>query len=108
MLWSGEWVWHHGPRAASSEAETHPRGRQALERDGESPEGALDPRARRRIARGGARPSNETKFTRRGARSSSEVGTHPRGTAADHLVGCCGFFGSWAFPLWVATVRSVF
>jgi hypothetical protein len=80
-------VRHRGPRAASSEAETRPRGCQALERDGESPEGVLDPRARRRIARGGARPSSETEFTRRGARSSSEAGTRPRETAADRLVG---------------------
>jgi hypothetical protein len=83
-------------------------GRQALERGGDSPEGALGPRARRRFTRGGARPSSEAEFKWRGAWSSSEAETHPRGTATDRLVGRCGFFGPWAFPLWVATTRSVF
>jgi hypothetical protein len=46
MLWSGEWVRHRGPRAASREAETRPRGRQSFERDGDSPEGASGPRER--------------------------------------------------------------
>jgi hypothetical protein len=46
MLWSGEWTRRHGPVAASNEAENRPRGRQPLERGGESPEGALGPRAR--------------------------------------------------------------
>jgi hypothetical protein len=96
------------PGAASSEVENHPSGRQALERGGDSLEGALGPRARRRIARGGARPSSEAEFTRRGARSTSEAETRPRGTAADRLVGCCVFFGPWDFPLWAATIRSVF
>jgi hypothetical protein len=84
MLWSEEWARHHGPVAVSSEAENRPRGRQTPERGGESPEGALGPRARRRIARGGARPS-------------SEVENRPRGTAAGRLVGRYGFFGPWAF-----------
>jgi hypothetical protein len=48
MLWSGEWAWRHEPGAASSEAEIRPRGRVALERGGDSPEGARSPRARRR------------------------------------------------------------
>jgi hypothetical protein len=53
MLWSGEQEWCRGSKAASSEAETHPRGCQALERGGDSPEGASSPRVRRRCARGG-------------------------------------------------------
>jgi hypothetical protein len=71
MLWSEEWARRHGPRAQgprarrrivrggatpSSETENCPRGCQALERGGESPEGALGPRARWRIARGGPWP----------------------------------------------------
>jgi hypothetical protein len=37
----------------SSEVEIRPRGRPALERGGDSPEGAPNPRVRRRFARGG-------------------------------------------------------
>jgi hypothetical protein len=99
MLWSGEWVRRLKPGAASSEAESWSRGRQALERGGVSPEGASSSRARRSFTRGGVRPSSEAEFTRRGARSSSEAETHPRGTTVDRLVGRCGLFGSWAFPL---------
>jgi hypothetical protein len=58
-------------------------------------EGALDPRVRQRLARGGVRPS-------------SEAENRPRGTAVDRLVGRRGFFGPWAFPLWAATTRSMF
>jgi hypothetical protein len=47
------------PVRASSEAETHPRGRPALERGGTSPEGASDPRARWNLTRGGIQPSSE-------------------------------------------------
>jgi hypothetical protein len=50
MLWSEEWVWRHEPGAASSEAEIHLRGRVALERGGDPPEGARSPRARWRLA----------------------------------------------------------
>jgi hypothetical protein len=39
MFWSEEWARRHGPVAVSSEAENRLRGRQALERGGESPEG---------------------------------------------------------------------
>jgi hypothetical protein len=42
MLWSGAGAWSHEPGAASSEAENRPRGRQALERGRESPEGHRD------------------------------------------------------------------
>jgi hypothetical protein len=37
-----------GPNSLSG-AETHPRGRQTLERGGDSPEGASSPRARQRL-----------------------------------------------------------
>jgi hypothetical protein len=53
----------HEPGAASSEAENRPRGRQALERGGESPEG--------------------------GVRPSSEVENHPRGRQALERGGVC-------------------
>jgi hypothetical protein len=53
----------------SSEAESHPRGRPALERGGNSPEGASSPRARRNLTRGGDQPS-------------SEAESHPRGRPA--------------------------
>jgi hypothetical protein len=86
-------VRRRGPRAASSEAENRPRGRQALERGGDWPEGASCPRVRRRLARGGVTPSSEAETLRRGARSSSETEIRPRGTAADRLVGRCGFLG---------------
>jgi hypothetical protein len=49
MLWSGEWARHHEPGAISSEAENRLRGRQALERGGESPEGVSVPRARQSL-----------------------------------------------------------
>jgi hypothetical protein len=95
MLWSGKQVRHRKPEAASSEVETHLRARRALERGGESPEGAPDPRVRQRLARGGVR-------------HSSEAETHPRGTATIRMVGRYGFFGPSAFPLWAVTTRSVF
>jgi hypothetical protein len=63
-----------GSKAASSEVETSPGGRQALERGGDSPEGALGPRARRRL-HGAA------------LGSSSETEIRPRDTLADRLVG---------------------
>jgi hypothetical protein len=66
MLWSREWVQHLEPGAASSEAEFHQRGCQALERGGVPPEGASGPRARRSSARGGVRLSSETGFHPRG------------------------------------------
>jgi hypothetical protein len=82
MLWSGEWAWRHEPVETLSEVENRSRGHQALERGGELPNG--------------------------GVRPSSEVVNHPRGTTAGRLVGCCGFFGPWAFPLWAATTWSMF
>jgi hypothetical protein len=69
----------------------------ALERDGASPEGASGPRARRRLARGGVRPSSEAETPRRGALSLNETEIRPRGTAADRLVGRCGFLGRGPF-----------
>jgi hypothetical protein len=84
MLRSGEQVRRRGSKAASSEMETRPSGRQALERGGDSPEGASGPRARWRLTRGGVRPS-------------SEMETRPRGTATGRLVGRCGFSGHGPF-----------
>jgi hypothetical protein len=71
-------VRRRGPKAALSEAENHPRGASVL-------------LARRRLARGGVRPSSEVETPRRGARSSSETEIRPRGTAADRLLGYRGF-----------------
>jgi hypothetical protein len=83
MPWSGEWA----------------RGRElggALERGGDSPEGAPSPRARRRFARGRVRPSSEAEISWLGTWPSSEVEiswlgawpsseaeVRPRGTEAD-------------------------
>jgi hypothetical protein len=53
MLWSGERA--RGPRAQGG-----------LERGGDSPEGVSSPRARRRFARGGVRPSSEAGIRPRG------------------------------------------
>jgi hypothetical protein len=79
-------------RVASSEAETR--------------SGVRIPRARRRVARGGVKPSSEAETRLRGVKlsseaeapwrgawSSSETEARPRGTATDCLVGCCGFLG---------------
>jgi hypothetical protein len=79
-----------------------------LERGGESPEGASGPRARRRLARGGVRPSSEAEITRCGARSSSEAEIRPRGTAVDRLVGRYSFLGRGPFFVQVASTQSVF
>jgi hypothetical protein len=68
-----------------------------LERGGDSSEGASGPRARRRLARGGVRPSSEAENLWRGVWSSSETETRPRGTAACRLVGRCGFLGRGPF-----------
>jgi hypothetical protein len=80
MLRSGEWALRHGPvevdpcepRARrspargctqpSSEAESHPRGRPALERGGVSPEGASSPRARQSFGVTAPGPSSEAEF----------------------------------------------
>jgi hypothetical protein len=63
-------VLRRGPRAASSEAESRLRVRQALERGGD---------------------------LWCGTRSSSETEIRPRGTAADRLVGRCDFLGRGPF-----------
>jgi hypothetical protein len=57
------------PTRASSEAESHLRGRPALERGGIPPEGASSPRALWSLTRGGVRPSSAAK-------------SHPRGRPA--------------------------
>jgi hypothetical protein len=62
-----------------------------LERGGDSPEGALSPRAMRRLARGGIKPSSEAETSWCGAWPSSEVEVRPRGTLAGCLLGRNGF-----------------
>jgi hypothetical protein len=53
-----------GPERPSSEVENHPRGRQALEIGGESPEGASGPRASRRISSAATGPRARRRLTR--------------------------------------------
>jgi hypothetical protein len=55
------------------------------------------PRARRRLARGGVRPSSEAEISWCSTWSSSEAETRPRGTTAVCLVGRCGFLGRGLF-----------
>jgi hypothetical protein len=92
MLWSGEWVWRHGPvvvnphwpRArrsparggvlASSEVEFRPRARPALDRGGVSPEGASSPRAKRSFGVAAPGPSSEAEFRLRGAGAGCLLG----------------------------------
>jgi hypothetical protein len=66
MLWSGEWA--RGPRA-----------RGGIERCEESPEGASTPRARRKITRGGTRPSSEADDRSRGLQPLERGGGSPEG-----------------------------
>jgi hypothetical protein len=54
----------HELGAPSSEAETRLRGRPALEQGGDSPEGASDPRARRRFRGTAPGPRARRKFAR--------------------------------------------
>jgi hypothetical protein len=59
------------------------RARDALERDGNSLEGALGSQSTRGLARGGASSPQARKSTARGGvRPSSEMEPHPRGRLA--------------------------
>jgi hypothetical protein len=98
------------PARASSEEESRPRRRPALERDGVSPEGASGPRARWTLTRGGVQPSSETESHPRGAPSpqarrslcgttaypSSEAGFRSRGVGANRFGGPLRLLGPWA------------
>jgi hypothetical protein len=64
---------------ASSEAESCPRGRLALERGGVSPEGASSPLARRSLTEGASSPLARRSLTRGGVQPSSEAECRPRG-----------------------------
>jgi hypothetical protein len=77
-------VRHRGPGAASSEAENC--------RGGVRSSSEAETRLR-----GGVGPSSEAETPWRGARSSSETEVRPRGTAANLLVGRCGFLGCGPF-----------
>jgi hypothetical protein len=57
-------VRRRGPRVTSSKAESRPRGSQSLERGGDSPEGALGPRARRRLRGTTPGPRARRRFVR--------------------------------------------
>jgi hypothetical protein len=63
------------------------RGSGSLERGGDSPEGVSSPRARRRFARGGVKPSSEAEISWCGTWPSSETEVRPRGAAAGYLMG---------------------
>jgi hypothetical protein len=92
----------------SSEAESHPRGRPALERGeispeeasslergGISPEGVTSPRARWSLARGGVQPSSEAEFYQCDVVSLERNGISPE--------------GGWGWLFWwaVGAARSV-
>jgi hypothetical protein len=85
MLRSGEQVRSRGSRAASSEAETR--------------SGLPVPRARRRLARGGVKPSSKVETSWCGAWPSSEAEIRPRGTATGCLMGRYGFLGRGPFSV---------
>jgi hypothetical protein len=82
-----------GPTRASSEAESRPRVRIALERGGVSPEGASDPRARRSFARGDSSPRARRSFGVTASGPSSEAEFRPRGAGASRLLGRWGYLG---------------
>jgi hypothetical protein len=91
MLWLGEQVWRRELGAASSEAETHSRGRQTLERGADSPEGAPGPRARRRPARGVPRPTSWWAVAASLGRGPFHFGLRPQRSVF--------FWGSWRVRL---------
>jgi hypothetical protein len=70
----------------SSEVGTRLRGSRALERGGNSPDGASSPRVRRKLARGGVKPSSEAEVLWCGAWPSSETEVRPRGDEAGYLM----------------------
>jgi hypothetical protein len=88
MLSSGEWARRHEFEAASSGAENRPRRRKTLERGGESPEGALGPRARWRIARGASRPAGWWAVMVSFGRGPSRFGLGPQAVCFLGLVAC--------------------
>jgi hypothetical protein len=64
---------------ASSEVETRLRGRPALQRGGDSPEGVAGPRARQRLTRGGDEPLSEEKPYKHGAVPLEQSRVPPEG-----------------------------
>jgi hypothetical protein len=80
---------------ASSETESCPRGRPALERGGVSPEGTSSPRARQSLTRGGIHPSSEVE--------SRWYGGVPLERSGVSLEGCRG----WSFWLAAEVVGAV-
>jgi hypothetical protein len=68
--------------ATSSKAKIRPRGRPALERGGDSPKGASSPRARWRSHGAASGPRARRRFARGGVRPSSEAEIHQRGRPA--------------------------
>jgi hypothetical protein len=79
---AASWACGGGPIRASSEAESCPRVRIALEESGVSLEGASNHRARWSFARGGVQPSSEVEFCREGVQPLSEAEFRPRGASS--------------------------
>jgi hypothetical protein len=78
----------------SSEAETRSRGRPALDRDGTSLEGGVQPSRRRNLTRGGDQPSSEAEVLP----ARHHVPRVKRGSARgwSRVAGPLGPLGSWA------------
>jgi hypothetical protein len=74
MPWSGEWTRVSRARGGLGRSREPLKGRHALERGGNSPEGASSPRARQKSAQGGVKPLSETEV-------------HPRVAEAGCLTG---------------------
>jgi hypothetical protein len=78
------------------------RGAGSLERDGDSPEGPQSPRARRELARGGAKPSSEAEVSWRDACPSTRGALRP--------TVCWPVVTFWAMGLslpWATAVQGV-
>jgi hypothetical protein len=84
------------PTRASSEAESHLRGRLALERGRISPEVSSSPRARRNPTREGIQPSSEVESRWHGVVPHERNGVSPEGCRAERFGGPLRLLGSCA------------
>jgi hypothetical protein len=85
-----------GPASASSETESHPRGRPALERGGVPPEGAVQPSSEAESHPRGVQHSSEAKFRRYGVVPLERSGVSPEGCRGRPFGGPLRFPGPWA------------
>jgi hypothetical protein len=92
----------------SSEAETCPRGRQALERGRDSPEGRIRPSSEAETRPRGRWPLERGRDSAVRRPVLERDADSPEGYNGQPLGGPLRIFGSWALLLWVATTRSVF